>query len=101
MLTCFVSAHPKPEKLPIELRKTLEKRKTKLKIATVKCVADEKYWGFTGRLRYQTDPMTSYQKRARIKETKNIQHFVQPMKLAVAERVMHIPLKADADYRGE
>ncbi|PPQ99529.1 hypothetical protein CVT24_005319 [Panaeolus cyanescens] len=112
----FDFEHPSPKKLTAEQRKTLENRKKKAMIATVKCEKDDKYWGFSGQLRYQTPPMTSYQKRARVKDTKDIQHYVLPMPLHVAEkyiyalncfilifigrdRVIHIPLRPDADYR--
>ncbi|KAK7686545.1 hypothetical protein QCA50_010145 [Cerrena zonata] len=44
-------------------------------------------------------PQTSFQARCRNGEVQDIQHFTRVLKNEVVKRVIHIPLKAKADYR--
>ncbi|KAF9486388.1 S-adenosyl-L-methionine-dependent methyltransferase [Pholiota conissans] len=57
------------------------------------------YCGLQGEVDYICLPETRYQLVARAKKTKDIQHYTKRFDLHKIERVVNIPIKANADYQ--
>ncbi|KAF9444348.1 S-adenosyl-L-methionine-dependent methyltransferase [Macrolepiota fuliginosa MF-IS2] len=55
--------------------------------------------GYKGRVDYHCEPRTAYQKAAREKESKDLQHFTKTVKARKVDRVLAIPMNPGADYR--
>ncbi|KAF8079195.1 S-adenosyl-L-methionine-dependent methyltransferase [Lyophyllum atratum] len=69
-------------------------------IRAVKCEVSKANCGFSGPdVGYHHAPKTTFQEAARVKPTKDLQHFTRTFAWKKVERVVSIPLKANADYR--
>jgi len=69
-------------------------------VPALKCDLGNGRCGFEGEVGYRSEPMTTYQAWCRRKQTKNLQHFTRVLKEDIVNRVVHIPLRPRADYRG-
>ncbi|SJL06388.1 uncharacterized protein ARMOST_09724 [Armillaria ostoyae] len=74
------------------------KRVDRRGIKSLLCKSTDAHCGYEGRIPYYHAPKTRYQKEARRNATANIQHFTRPLKEKIVERIVNIPLKANADY---
>jgi len=68
-------------------------------IPALPCVPSSTHCGYSGVVEYHHPPRTTYQEAARVKPTKNLQHFTRTFVWKKIGRVLSIPLKANADYR--
>ncbi|KAF8167566.1 hypothetical protein B0H34DRAFT_792278 [Crassisporium funariophilum] len=76
-----------------------ERRARETEIPSKECRTDQPYCGFKGEIGYHQNPNTSYQQKARLVPTTDIQHYTRVLLPKKVERVVHIPLTPDADYR--
>ncbi|KAK0466328.1 S-adenosyl-L-methionine-dependent methyltransferase [Desarmillaria tabescens] len=68
-------------------------------IKSLHCKSTDARCGYEGKIPYHHAPSTRYQKEARKNATSNLQHFTRPLKEKIVERIVNIPLSANADYR--
>lgn len=68
-------------------------------ISALPCVPSSTYCGYSGVVEYHHPSRTTYQEAARVKPTKNLQHFTRTFEWQKIRRVLSIPLRANADYR--
>ncbi|KAF9469568.1 S-adenosyl-L-methionine-dependent methyltransferase [Collybia nuda] len=69
-------------------------------VPTLECNYRSPHCGFQGVVEYQYAAKTTYQVAARAKPTTDLQHFTKCLLPKRVERVVSIPLSANADYRG-
>jgi len=89
--------HPRPER--DSAAKKRERRERAREIPSLECKTSEPYSGFRGQIGYYHEPRTTYQQQARLVPTQDLQQYTKCLVPEKVERVLHIPLKAGADYR--
>ncbi|GLB43613.1 putative class I-like SAM-binding methyltransferase superfamily, C5-methyltransferase family protein [Lyophyllum shimeji] len=90
--------HPKPHVLLYEPQLDMRNRRAQ-GIPALPCVTSSTRCGLSGVVEYHHPPRTTYQETARRRPTEDLQHFTRTFAPPKIERVLSIPLRANADYR--
>ncbi|KAF9245635.1 S-adenosyl-L-methionine-dependent methyltransferase [Melanogaster broomeanus] len=99
----YVSAHDAISDLPVfhwnHPRKNLSPRQMREQ-KIHKCLDSQPWCGLSGAdVPYEHEPRTAFQASCRRKATRDLQHYTRTYDSKKVERVVEIPLEADADYR--
>ncbi|KAF5385343.1 hypothetical protein D9615_001032 [Tricholomella constricta] len=89
--------HPKAYNL--SAAKQREMRQRGWEIPALPCNSSSTHCGYSDEKEYHHEPKTTYQAVARVKPTKNLQQFTRTFAPKRVERLVSVPLKANADYR--
>uniref|UniRef100_A0A0W0FBK8 DNA (cytosine-5-)-methyltransferase n=1 Tax=Moniliophthora roreri TaxID=221103 RepID=A0A0W0FBK8_MONRR len=89
--------HPQPLKLEEQMRLYFRTRRTQGKIPAIACPVSQTQCGLKT-LDYHCRPRTRYQKIARVRVTRDLQHFTRTWKTAKVMKCIEVPLKAKADF---
>ncbi|KAF8963951.1 S-adenosyl-L-methionine-dependent methyltransferase [Flammula alnicola] len=91
--------HPDPSKESAQRRQ--ERREREAEVPSKDCGegSNKAFCGFQGQIGYTDEPKTRYQLSARTVPTTDIQQYTKCLKSQKVERVLNIPLTANADYR--
>ncbi|KAL1739178.1 S-adenosyl-L-methionine-dependent methyltransferase, partial [Schizophyllum fasciatum] len=87
---------PQPTLQLINLYRRHPKRPSPNDGAPVVACNSHSFWGYEGGDRYEHVESTSYQRNARCKPSKNLQHFTRRLPQQNVERVLAIPLGGDS-----
>ncbi|KAJ3571618.1 hypothetical protein NP233_g3648 [Leucocoprinus birnbaumii] len=86
-------------KRPGQVRRNGRDEREREGVPVVVCDYKKPHCGYQGRVEYQFEPKTSYQRDARVKESNDLQHYTKTVKARKVDRVVAIPLRPGADYR--
>ncbi|OJA18063.1 hypothetical protein AZE42_05415 [Rhizopogon vesiculosus] len=93
----FDWVNPRPPTDPARRQEERERART---IPLKKCKKDRPWCGYSGRdVPYKHDPTTALQKWCRQEPSKDLQHYTRTYEPIKVERVVNIPMEANADYR--
>ncbi|KAL4067275.1 S-adenosyl-L-methionine-dependent methyltransferase [Scleroderma yunnanense] len=99
----YVSTHDAISDLPVFHWRNPRRKFTQQQMREDKlkdCMENRPWCGFSGRdTPYEHEPQTTFQVQCRKKPTKDIQHYTRTYEPKKVERVVSIPMRADADYR--
>ncbi|KAH7927250.1 S-adenosyl-L-methionine-dependent methyltransferase [Leucogyrophana mollusca] len=89
--------NPRP---PRDAKGRREEERRRQTVPTRNCDAEKNLCGFRGPdVEYEHEPRTSFQKWCREKNSSDLQHYTRTYDAKKVERVVSIPLEANADYR--
>ncbi|KIL00792.1 hypothetical protein PAXRUDRAFT_29521 [Paxillus rubicundulus Ve08.2h10] len=99
----YVSVHDAISDLPVfhwrNPRKNISPRQMREQ-GIKDCLENQPWCGLSGRdIPYEHEPRTGFQAQCRRKATSDLQHYTRTYESKKVERIVEIPLEADADYR--